>query len=101
VVQHPQWVNTLDFRVGTLLPIQPPEITSFVFQWVVQLFEVFGKELLVGTFEWNRLEVSFTSFTKHSRRGNVQHPWRNPGREPCTWLHKVSRMLEHHLQGGC
>jgi hypothetical protein len=58
MVQYPQWVHTLHFRVRTLLPIKPPEVDALVFERVMELFQVFAKELLVGTFEGDWLDVS-------------------------------------------
>lgn len=55
VVQDPQRVDTLDFRVRALLPIQPPEVNSLIFERVMQCLEVFLEELLVGTLERDRL----------------------------------------------
>lgn len=42
----------------SLLPIQPPEIDSLIFEGVMKLFEVFTEELLICAFEWDWLDVS-------------------------------------------
>lgn len=55
MVQHPKWVHSFDLRVWSLLPVQPPEVNTLVFQGVVQLLEVLGKEGLVRAFKWDRL----------------------------------------------
>ena len=56
VIQHPQRIDTLDLGMRTLLPINPPEIHAFVFEGMVQLFEIGFEKVLVCTFEWNRLD---------------------------------------------
>ena len=58
MVQYPKRVHTFDFGMRTLLPIKPPEIDTFIFEWVMEEFQVFIKEFLVGTFEWDWLIVS-------------------------------------------
>ena len=58
MIQHPKWVDTLDFRMRSLLPVKPPEIYSFILKWVVELFQVFTKELLVCAFERDWLDIS-------------------------------------------
>jgi len=58
MVQDPQWVYTLDFRMRSLLPVKPPEVYSFILKRVMKLFQVFTKELLVCAFEWDWLDIS-------------------------------------------
>jgi hypothetical protein len=57
--------------VRTLLPIKPPEVDTFIFEGVVELFQVFAEELLVGTFEGNWL---YFSQVRMKEKGGSQHP---------------------------
>jgi hypothetical protein len=55
VVQHPQRVDAGDFRVRTLLPVDPPEIDAFVFERVGEGVKVRGEEGAVGAVECDGL----------------------------------------------
>jgi hypothetical protein len=55
MVQHPERVYRLDFGMRTLLPVDPPKVDAFIFEGMVQLFEIGLEELLVGAFEWDGL----------------------------------------------
>lgn len=99
MVQYPKRVHALDFGMRTLLPIKPPEIDTFIFEWVMEEFQVFIKEFLVGTFEWDWLIIS--GFMKMEMRWDLRHPWKNPVRGLYTLLRMVSRMPVHHLLGEC
>jgi hypothetical protein len=42
--------------MGSLLPVKPPEIDSFIFERMMELFKVFTEELLVCAFEGDGLD---------------------------------------------
>lgn len=55
VVENPQGIYTGYARVCALLPIDPPEVDTFVLKWVMQGTHVRREELARGTIEVDRL----------------------------------------------
>ncbi len=55
VVQHPERVQPFNFRVGSLLPVQPPEIHSLLLHGMMHLFKINRKEFRAGDVKLYRL----------------------------------------------
>lgn len=59
MVQHPHGINTLGSGKGALLPIDPPEITAFILERVMNLLKVDFEELSVGRVKEDRLGCQY------------------------------------------
>ena len=55
MVQHPQGIQTGDLRSVSLLPVDPPEINSCFFVWVMQIRKIRVQELLIRYVKVNEL----------------------------------------------
>jgi hypothetical protein len=55
MVQHPHGIDTLGSGESALLPINPPEITAFILERMMNLLKVDFEELSVGRVKEDRL----------------------------------------------
>jgi hypothetical protein len=51
MVKHPHGVHTFFSRESALLPIDPPEINTFIFEWVMDLLKVGFEECSISRVE--------------------------------------------------
>jgi hypothetical protein len=55
VIEPPRGIHSSSFRVVFLLPIEPPEVNSLCFQWMVQQIEIVLRKLSVREVKRNKL----------------------------------------------
>lgn len=73
VIEDPKWVYTWNFGYIALLPIEPPEVDAFIFEWMMDSFEVSLDECLVGAVEFDGLQgYRQILIEKRNRRGGAQ-----------------------------
>ena len=58
VIQSPERVKALDFGLTTLLPVDPPEIHTFLFIGVVEALEIGLNEFWICNVKFNRIAGS-------------------------------------------